>query len=166
MALEMFLRIDGVVGGSRNYQHKGWADMLSWNWNLEHSSQKSAADSLQCENMNQITVLKAIGKESAAVLKLFAEKTPISAVEISVMPVVGKRESAQKYLSIVMEDVIISSVRTDGEAEENFFRERLILTFGKINYEFFQYAATDPGAANSAGESFSFGWDLNTNSAV
>jgi type VI secretion system secreted protein Hcp len=166
MALEMFLRIDGVVGGSRNYQHKGWADMLSWNWNLEHSPQKSAADSLKCENMNQITVLKALGKESAAVLKLFAEKTPISAVEISVMPVVGKRESAQKYLSIVMEDVIISSVRTDGEAEENFFRERLILTFGKINYEFFQYAATDPGAANSAGESFSFGWDLNTNSAV
>ncbi|MFT4584298.1 MAG: type VI secretion system secreted protein Hcp [Gammaproteobacteria bacterium] len=166
MALEMFLRIDGVAGGSRNYQHKGWADMLSWNWNLEHSSEKSAADSLQCENMNQITVLKAIGKESAALLKLFVERTPISAVEISVMPVVGKRESSQKYLAILMEDVVISSVRTDGEAEENFFRERLILTFGKINYEFFQYAASAPNAATSEGESFTFGWDLNTNTAV
>lgn len=82
------------------------------------------------------------------------------------MPVVGKRESSQKYLAILMEDVVISSVRTDGEAEENFFRERLILTFGKINYEFFQYAASDPNAATSEGESFTFGWDLNTNTAV
>ena len=27
MSLEIFLKLDGVVGGTRNYQHKGWADL-------------------------------------------------------------------------------------------------------------------------------------------
>ena len=119
MALEMFLKIDGVVGGTRNYQHKGWSDMLSWNWNLERVGD-NAGGNQPCANMNQITVLKAIGKESAALLQLFAEQKKISTVEISAMPVVGKREASQKYLSIVMEDVRLCAMRTDGEADENF----------------------------------------------
>ena len=44
MALEMFLKIDGVVGGTRNYQHKGWSDMLSWNWNLERVADNAGGD--------------------------------------------------------------------------------------------------------------------------
>ena len=163
MALEMFLKIDGVVGGTRNYQHKGWSDMLSWNWNLERVGD-NAGGNQPCANMNQITVLKAIGKESAAILQLFAEQKKISTVEISAMPVVGKREASQKYLSIVMEDVRLCAMRTDGEADENFFRERLILEFGKIKYEIYNHTATNPGATTASGvENFTFGWNLATN---
>lgn len=162
MPLEMFLKIDGVEGGTRNYQHKGWADMLSWNWNLER---RSAAAEQACTGMNQITILKAIGRESSALLRLFAEQTPIKAVEISVMPIVGKRELLQKYLSIVMRDVRIKSMRTDGEAEENFFRERLVLEFEKITYEIYHHAASLPnsGAAAAGPENFVFAWDLTAN---
>lgn len=55
MALEMFLKMDGVVGGTRNYQHKGWSDMLSWNWNLECVADNAGGDR-PCVNMNQITI--------------------------------------------------------------------------------------------------------------
>jgi type VI secretion system secreted protein Hcp len=162
MALEMFLKVDGVEGGTRNYQHKGWADMLSWNWNLQR---QAAAGEQACTGMNQITILKAIGRESAALLRLFVEQTPIKAVEISVMPVVGKRELLQKYLSIVMRDVRINAMRTDGEAEESFFRERLVLEFEKIKYEIFHHTASVPnsGSASADSENFVFAWDLSAN---
>ena len=167
MALEMFLKIDGVDGGTRNYQHKGWADILSWNWNLERLPEDLAAAAEPCARMNQITILKAIGKESAALLRLFVDQTPIKSIEISVIPVVGKREALLKYMSIVMQDVRIISMRTDGEAEENFFRERLILEFGKIKYEVYHHTAGDPndGAATAVVENYTFEWDMTTNAA-
>ncbi len=167
MALEMFLKIDGIDGGTRNYQHKGWADMLSWNWNLERTSEEQIADGQPCGSMNQITILKPIGKESAALIRSFVEQTPIKLVEISVIPVVGKREALLKYQSIIMEDVRITAMRTDGEAEENFFRERLILNFGKIKYEVYHHSSGDPndGAGGAKVENFTFAWDLVANSA-
>lgn len=167
MALEMFVKFDGIHGGTRNYQHKGWADMLSWNWNLEHTPEDLVASGEPCAGMNQITVLKAIGQESAALLRSFVDRTPIKLVEISVIPVVGKREALQKYLSIVMEDVHITAIRTDGEAEEMFFRERLILEFAKIKYEVYHHSASDPNdtTANATVENFTFEWDLTANTA-
>jgi len=166
MALEMFLKIDGVDGGTRNYQHKGWADMLSWNWNLERTPTDLTATSEPGVSMNQITILKSIGKESSALLRLFVDQTPIKLVEISVMPVVGKREAQLKYLSIVMEDVLITAIRTDGEAEESFFRERLILEFSKVKYEIYHHSAGGPndGAATKV-ENFTFDWDSATNTS-
>ena len=167
MALEMFLKIDGVDGGTRNYQHKGWADMLSWNCNLERTPEDLAANGEPCASMNQITILKAIGKESTTLLRLFVDQTPIKLVEVSVIPVVGKREALLKYMSIVMEDVRITAMRTDGEAEENFFRERLVLKFGKMKYEVYHHSARDPNDAASGAkvENFTFSWDLAANAA-
>lgn len=165
MALEMFLKLDGVDGGTRNYQHKGWCDMLSWNWHLDLvSAEREAADG-PCSGMNQITVLKALGQESPAILRLFAERTTLDSVEISAVPVVGKREAVQKYLAIKMEDVIVINVRSDGEAEENFFRERLIFQFNKLTYETYLHESST-GSTAGAVENFTFAWDLSNNSAV
>jgi type VI secretion system secreted protein Hcp len=162
MALEMFLKIDGVVGGTRNYQHKGWTDILSWNWALEHCA-PDLASTAPCANMNQINVRKTTGPESPAILRLFAERAPIKLAEISAIPIVGKREKVNKYLSIVMQDVLVTSIRTDGEGEENYFRESIILQFGKIKFETYQNTPGDASGGEAKSENFEFAWDLDQN---
>ncbi len=163
MSLEIFLRLDGVVGGTRNYQHKGWAGLLSWRWALENGGARDAAPGA---GMDHLSVLKLTGHESPALLRLFAQQTPIKSAEISAIPLVGKREKAQQYVSIAMEDVRVVNIRTEGEAEDNAFRETITLKFGKIRYETFNHAAGDPHGAAVADDSiekFEFRWDMDHN---
>ncbi len=160
MALEIFLKLDGVVGGTRNYQHKGWADLLSWHWALATGE---ANDAAPCSGMNRLTVLKLIGPESPALLRLFVEQTLIPAAEISAIPQVGKREKAQQYVSLAMEDVRVTDIRTDGGAEDNAFTETVSLCFGRIRYETFNHAVIDPNATSGSPDSqekFEFRWDM------
>ena len=163
MSLEIFLKLDGVVGGTRNYLHKGWADVLSWHWALEASASNASAP---CAGMNRLTVLKLIGPESPALLRLFVEQTPIKTAAISAIPLVGKREKAQQYVSIAMEDVRVVNIRTEGEAEDNAFRETMTLEFGRIGYETFNHAVGDPNSPAVAAdplEKFEFRWDMSQN---
>lgn len=163
MSLEIFLKLDGVAGGTRNYQHKGWADVLSWTWALEPGASDTATP---CAGMNRLTVVKLTGPESPVLLRLFVEQTPIKSAEISVIPLVGKREKAQQYLSIAMEDVRVTNIRAEGVAEESAFRETMTLQFGKIRYETYSHTASDPNAPTAvvAGtEKFEFRWDMASN---
>ena len=163
MSLEIFLKLDGVVGGTRNYQHKGWADLLSWHWALAPGA---ANDAGPCAGMNRLTVVKHIGPESPALLRLFVEQTLIRSAELSAIPQVGKREKAQQYVSLAMEDVRVTDIRTEGGAEDNAFTETVSLQFAKIRYETFNHAAGDPNAPTASAdpkEKFEFRWDMEHN---
>ena len=65
MALEIFLRLVGVTGGSRNYYHPGWADVLSWQWCLSAPDAGATPD--------QIKLVKRVGIESPMVMTLWAQ---------------------------------------------------------------------------------------------
>lgn len=156
MAVEIFLRIDGVNGGSRNYYHKGWSDVVSWKWNL--STVGSAGETTL--DMDQIQIVKRIGMDSPGIMTLFAEGRVVPKVEISMVPVVGKREAQQKYLGMVMEDVVIAAIATGGAAEETLFSEQLTLRFQRVRFEYNQYSEATPDAASGAAETYGFNWDV------
>ncbi len=160
MAVEMFLKIDGMTGGSNNYNHKGWADLLSWSWDLDREPDNRQASTKDARHMNEISLVKAVGTDSTELMKLFAAGKPIKKVEIKVAPVVGKRDAQQKYIGITLEDVVIKSINAGGSIEESVFKERITLHFGKIKYEYHHYGdvAATGGAATST--NYAFGWDL------
>jgi type VI secretion system secreted protein Hcp len=159
MALEMFLRIDGVTGGSRNYQHKGWADVLSWTWGLTRANGGGASPAEGMAQMNQISIVKTTGMDSPAMMLLFAEQTVIPSAQISVVPVVGKREAQQKYVEIALDDVVIHSIETGGDTADNLGRETVKLVFGKIKYEFHHEIAATHGGDAASSSSYVFAWD-------
>ncbi len=159
MALEMFMRLEGVTGGSRNYHHKGWADVLSWRWAMARADEGGAA------TMNELHLTKSIGIDSPAMLGLFAAGTPIAKAELSVVPVVGKRDQQQKYVAIQLHDVTIQSIKINGVEEENFFKEDITLRFARVNYEYFEYGASGTDGKPPPAQAFAFGWDLASNAA-
>jgi type VI secretion system secreted protein Hcp len=158
MAVEIFLKLDGIAGGTRNFAHKGYSDVTSWAWELQSnrsSSQLSEGDKIACR---QITITKRIGMDSPDILSHYAQAKPIAFAELTVVPVVAKREAKQKYLSINMEDVLVKSVVTGGNSSEEFFNETIVLLFGRVKYEFSVNAV--PGS-DAAGGDYKFAWDIN-----
>ena len=157
MAVEIFFRIDGLNGGSRNYYHKGWSDVVSWNWTLANADEQGADTPA---SMNTLEVVKRIGMDSPAIMSLFAERRTAAVAEISIVPVVGKREAQQKLLGVVMHDVVVQSITTGGTAEDLVFTEKLTLNFQRVRYEFNQYSDATPDAASGAAETYGFNWDI------
>ncbi len=155
MAVEIFLRIDGVNGGSRNYYHKGWSDVVSWKWTLA----TLPAPGETTLEVDRIQVIKRIGMDSPGIMSLLAEGRVVPKVELDMVPVVGKREAQQKLMGVVMEDVRIAGIATGGSADDAFFTEELTLRFQRVRFEYNQYSEATPDAASGAAETYGFNWD-------
>ena len=156
MALELFLRLDGVTGSARSFAHRGWCEVNAWHWDLERHGDATS--------MNRIALVKPAGLESPALIRLFTEQVVVKRAQIDAVPVVGHREAAQKYLEISLEDVTVERIEARGSSEDKTSTETLTLGFAKVHYEFYQHIpATQSGGAASA-ESLAFSWDIVANS--
>ncbi len=160
MPVEMYLKLDGVTGGTRNFTYKGCADVTSWAWELESNRSTSQLSEGDKTAYRQISIVKRIGMDSPDIMSLFVQGKTIPFADLTVVPVVGKREAKQKYLAIHMEDVIVKSIVTGGNVVEEFFNETIMLLFGRVKLEFSVNAS--PGTDVTGGE-YKFAWNITQN---
>ena len=158
MANEIYLRLDGVTGSSKNYTHRGWADIQSWHWGFERIQKSTSDGPREVTNLNRITINKAVGIDSPMMMKLFADRTIIDSAEISVAPAVGKREAQQKQIGITLNQVLIQSIDTGASISEDGYSEKVVLFFGKVKYEYFHYTSAVQGGAEAGSDSQEFEW--------
>ena len=164
MSLQMNMRMEGITGESKSYSHKGWTDVLSWNWGMTSNRKLAHRDNGDKTSLNELSIIKAIGADSPEIRLCFAKGKIIPSVEFVIIPVVGKREKQSKYLHIKMEDVVIKSIVTGGSNEDSFFKEHITFLFDKIEFEYSK--SGQAGSDGTAGESeeFNFEWDVPENS--
>ena len=163
MSLEMFIKMDGITGESKNYQHKGWSDVTSWCWGMSSNRDSANVRDDDKPSFKELSITKRIGIDSTDIMLLFAQGKAIKNVVLNIIPVVAKREAKQKYLSMRMEDVLIKSITTGGSVTEDYFEENILLLFSKIRFEY--NLNTPVTTENPAGTSvdYKFGWDLAMN---
>ncbi len=155
MSVEMFFRMEGVEGGTLNYSHKGWADCLSYQWDLA----PRAGDALG-EGVNQLSLVKTVGPDSAVLMTLCTAATIVRVAELSIIPNLGKRDVPQKYLALTLEDVQVMRISTGGGLEESVFRETITLRFGKVRYEYHQYSDIGAAGAPRPLATYTFDWAM------
>jgi hypothetical protein len=167
MSLQMFMKMEGVSGGSAHFQYKGWCDVLSWNWGMTSNRKSTQGNGEDKTSLNEISVIKPIGIDSPAIRLLFAQGKSIPSVEFSVTPVMNKREVQTKYISMRMEDVVIKSIISGGGVDDKFFKEHLTLCFDRINFEYSQNAqVSNENGAGSAAVEYNFRWQVSSNSEL
>jgi type VI secretion system secreted protein Hcp len=157
MAVELFLRLDGVTGGTKNAYHKGWSDLQSWRWD---AAVARGADGREATQLDRIVVVRRTAIDSPALLDLLARRARVPVAEIAIVPAVTKREAQQKLIHIRLEEVAIDAIAMGGVAEDAFFTETVTLAFARVHFEFSRYIDTAPGADPGAAENYTFGWDV------
>ena len=159
MDLQMSMKIDGVTGKSLSSEHKGWSEIYSWNWGMTSNRKSLAVDDNFKASLNEISVVKPIGIDSADIRLLFARGENIANVEISVTPLRAKRGPIMKLLHMKLESVVIKSIISGGSMDDNYFKEHITMFFDKVNFEYSQ-----AGTRNEKGETefidHDFGWDI------
>src|SRR3954470_17122190 len=117
MAVDMYIKIGALKGESRDSVHKAEIDVLAWSWGLSNSGsaqQGGGAGAGKC-NVQDLSFTKYIDKASPDLMLYCCNGKHVDKATL----VVRKAgETPLEYITINLEDLIITSVSTGGSGGE------------------------------------------------
>ena len=154
MAVDMFLKLEGISGESKDSTHKGEVDVLAWSWGMSNSGTAHAGGGSGAGKVNvqDLSFTKWVDLATAPLMLAAANGKHISKATL----VVRKAgETPREYLTIVMTEVLVSSVSTGGSGGEDRLTENVSLNFAKVEVKY-----KDQSAAGKAAGTGDFKWDI------
>jgi type VI secretion system secreted protein Hcp len=160
MAVDTFIKLDGIKGEAQDSKHKDEIDVLSWSWGLTqtgtmHGGGGGGAGKV---NVHDLNFTKYVDKSSCDLMLRCCSGKHIPSAELTV------RKAADKpleYLKIKLEEILVTSFQTSGSAHDERQTENVTLNFAKFKVEY-QIQKPD-GSGTNAGNA---GWDIKKNVKV
>ena len=144
MAVDMFIKIDGVDGESADKSHKGEIDVLAWSWGMSQSgtTHMGGGGGAGKANVQDLSLTKFVDLASSTLMKFCLNGKHIKEAKL----VVRKAgEKPLEYITITMTDVIVTSVSTGGSGGEDRLTENVTLNFAEVKYQYVSQAKTGAG---------------------
>ena len=157
MALDMFMKVAGVEGESVDKKLAKQIDILAWSWGMSQSgtTHTGGGGGAGKANFQDLSFTKYLDSSSNALMNALAKGTHIPAVTLLARKA---GEGQNKYISILMEEVIVSSLSTGGSGGEDRLTENVTLNFGKVT---FGYTPQDSKGTVAGDKTFS--WNIAEN---
>lgn len=158
MAVDMFLKLDGIKGESRDAKHKDEIDVLSWSWGMSNSGSAHVGGGAGSGKVNvqDVVVTKYIDASSNALLLACCNGKHIAKGLLTVRKAGG--DEPVEYIKIDMADILISSVSTGGSGGEDRLTENLSMNFAKVKFEY-----TPQDEKGKPGAAMPMGWNIAEN---
>ena len=160
MAVDMFMKIDDIKGESIDAKHKDEIDVLSWTWGVtqsgtSHTGSGGGAGKVQ---VSDLTFTKRIDKATPILIK-----NSCSGKHMKSAVLVVRRAGGQplEYLTITMEDLLVSAVTTGGSSGDDTLTENVTLNFARVKLEYVPQKAGGGGDA-----SIPMGWNIAANKEI
>jgi type VI secretion system secreted protein Hcp len=146
MAVDMFLKIDGIKGEAQDDKHKDEIDVLAWSWGISQSgtSHMGGGGGAGKVSVQDLSVTKFMDKATPNLMMYCCNGKHIPKVMLTVRKA---GEKPLEYMKITMEDCLISNVNTGGSGGEDRLTENLALNFAKFKVEYTPQKADGSGDA-------------------
>jgi type VI secretion system secreted protein Hcp len=157
MAIDMFMRVDGVTGESKDSNHSGWTNINSFSWGASQPGDISnGGNGAGKVNFYDLHVNADIDKACTALLKYCANGKHLSKVELSICKAGG---SQVEYSKITLEDVLVTSVQYTGtNADNSLVGMTYSFQSAKIKQQYWEQSSDGSKGAES-----SVGWNIKQN---
>jgi type VI secretion system secreted protein Hcp len=156
MAVDCFLKIDGIPGESTDAKHTGQINVLSWSWGETQAMAPGAPGGAGKVSMQDFHFSKAVDAASPKLMLACASGQQIKDAVLSCR----KAGGSQDFLTITFTEVAVSGYQiSDGAAADP--TDQLALHFAKIQFD---YAQQKPDG--TLGAPIEGGWDLQNNKAA
>ena len=144
MAVDMFLKLDGIDGESVDSKHKGEIEILSFSWGVSSSASATRGGASAGKvSQNDFSFVKRLDKATPQLLGKVCQGEHLG----SGMLTLRKRgENQQEYLKIELENVVITSYQTGGSGGESEPVEQVSFSFQSV-----LVSAADQGKDGSIG---------------
>jgi type VI secretion system secreted protein Hcp len=156
-AVDMFLKLDGIKGESKDHKHKDTIHIESFSMGASQHGAHAAGGGGGSGKVavHDISVTKAVDASSA---DLFLHCCNGKHIKEGLITVRKAGENPVEYLKIKLSDILVSGVQLAGHGSTQV-SENITLNFAKIHVAY-QEQAADGKAAGSPKE---VGWDVKAN---
>lgn len=129
MAVDMFLKIDGIQGESRDSKHKGEIEILSFSWGVSNSGgQTGGGGGAGKVTMQDFSIVKQLDTTSPELLERACRGEHMGSALLTLVRSGGGKSDQQEYLKIKLSDILISSYSTGG-SNSTLPAEQVTFTF-------------------------------------
>jgi type VI secretion system secreted protein Hcp len=158
MAVDMFIKLDGITGESKDKVHAKEIDVLAWSWGMSNSGSAHVGGGAGCGKVNvqDLTFTKYVDSSSPKLMLNCCNGQHIATGLLTVRKAGG---NPVEYIKIKLETVVVSTLATGGSGSEDRLTENVSLNFAKVSVDYVPQKAD--GSADTA---IPFGWDIAGNS--
>jgi len=162
MAVDMFLKLEGVNGESEDFKHAKEIDVIGWNWGVSNTGTAHLGGGAGTgkANFRDLSVTKYVDLASTPVLLSCAQGKHFTTATLTIRKAGG--ENPLEYLVITMSEVMVSNVQHGGSSGDERTTEVISLNFERIDVKYTEQAKT----GGSGGASPEFKWDILKNQAA
>jgi type VI secretion system secreted protein Hcp len=159
MAVDMFLKLDGIKGESKDHKHKDEIDIESFSWGMNQTGAGASGGGHGAGkvSVHDISITKFVDKSSAALMLHVCSGKHIPSGLLTVRKAGDK---PLEYLKIKLTDILISGHQLAGHGSERL-TENITLNVAKFQVEYQEQKAD--GSGQPGGE---MGWDVKKNEKV
>jgi type VI secretion system secreted protein Hcp len=173
MAVDYFLKIDGVKGESQDDKHKDEIHIMSFSWGVSNNSsmQIASGGGVGRADVKDITVKKSLDLSSPLLAQACVSGKHFATVQLT-----GRRqgETPLEHVIIKLTNAIISGYEIGGGADEiagDDYKSELAAPFGeselvKINFEEYSFKYVQQTDKGAAGSNVQQGWNMRQNKKV
>lgn len=158
MAVDMFIKIGDIKGESGDKKHKDEIDVLAWSWGMSNSgtTHTGSGGGAGKVNVQDLSFTKYVDASSNALLQACCTGKHYADATLVVRKAGG---TAVEYVTIKLEEVLITSISTGGSGGEDRLTENVTLNFAKFMYK---YQPQDTKGAKLGGTK-DYGYDIKAN---
>ena len=160
MAVDMFLKLDGIKGESKDAKHKDEIHIESFSWGMNQTGAHGTGGGGGAGkvSVHDISVTKNTDKSTAGLMLACANGKHIGSGLITVRKA---GENPVEYLKIKLSDILITSCQTAGHGSD-LLTENITLNFAKFEVEY-QVQGKD---GKPEGGPDTMGWDVKLNKKI
>jgi len=157
MAVDMFLKLDGIKGESQDHKHKDEIHIESFSWGMNQLGTHGAGGGGGAGkvSVHDISISKLVDKSSPELMLHCCNGKHIPSGLITVRKA---GETQLEYLKIKLTDLLISGVQAAGHGSE-LLKESLTLNFAKFHVDYQPQGAD----GKAQGGPIMMGWDVKQN---
>ena len=163
MAVDAFLKLDGIDGESQDRAFEKWIEVSSFSFGVSNPTTISSATGgagagkVQFQDFH---FTSGINKASPQLMLHCATGQHIKKAQLFCRKAGGEQQS-QVFIKYTLEDVLVSSYQTGGSFGEVVPTDQFSLNFAKIEFDF-----TPQASDGSLGSVVTASWDLKANKKV
>ena len=157
MAVDMFLKLDGIKGESKDSKHKDEIHIESFSWGMNQTGTHGAGGGGGAGkvSVHDISITKNVDKSSCDLMYHCASGKHIPNGLITIRKA---GEHPLEYLKIKLMDILISGVQEAGHGGGDMMTENVTINFAKFQVDYQEQKAD--GSGSPAGN---MGWDVKAN---
>ncbi|EIC84123.1 type VI secretion system tube protein Hcp [Serratia sp. M24T3] len=157
MAISMFLQVSGITGESKDSNHTGWSDILSFSWGANQPNNMNVGGGGGAGKVyfNDLHVNALIDKATPSLMKYCANGEHIPTITLSVCKAGGTQV---EYTQIVLTQVLVTAVQYIGAHTDDTVGINYSFQAASVKSEY--WVQLDTGGQGASTE---FTWDIKQN---